>query len=222
MRYRSLLSFLVCIVLFSGVSHAQLGIKFSYSMAGNNQANEILNNNYEGYKLYRNNWTGGIGYQHIFYGTGVSVIPGFTFTMATTDIPLGLFELTRIGFEAPVKIFPFNIDGDCDCPNFSMRNKFFEDNFFIMINSGINYNMKKHTTDTGSDFNNLNFKAGLGGGFALPLTKGLILSPSVSYNLFFGDRWDPEFLHATQEEVLKTTFGEVDFELRLHYLFGAR
>jgi hypothetical protein len=191
-------------------------------MAGNTAANEILNNNYEGYKLFRNNLTGGIGYQHIFYGTGVSVIPGFTFTMSTTDIPLGLYELTRVGIEAPIKIFPFNLEGDCDCPNFSMRNKFFEDNFFIMINNGINYNIKKYSDEAKMEFSNINFKAGLGGGFAMPLAKGLILSPSVSYNLFFGDKWDSGFLHPTQEEVLKTTFGEVDFELRLHYLIGAR
>ena len=222
MKNQNLIFSILFVFILFGTAYGQLGIKTGYSLADNSAADEYLIRNNMDFNLFRNNFSFGIIYQYVIEGKGLSLLPGFVYTLSKTHAGLSEFTLNRIGFELPFKIFPFNMEGDCNCPDFSLRNKFFEKHFFLMLNTGFNFSIKSNSFLENSRMVDINYKLGIGAGVSIPLAKNMIFSPGVNYNWFFDDKWEKDFLFTNQMEDIYTSCSELDLEFRLVYVFEKR
>ncbi len=200
----------------------QLTIKAGFSLADHSEAEKILIPSGMDVGMLRNNYHFGLAYQYIFEGTGMSVLPGLSNTFSESAIGSSTIRFYRIGFELPFKFFPFNMEGDCNCPDFSIRNKFFEKHFFIMLNPGINFNVKTNPALDNSVFNSISYKAGIGAGLSVSAGKRIILSPSLNLYWFFGDKWNTSILNSSSNQKFSTSYSEAELELRLVYKFRSR
>lgn len=197
--------------------YSQLAVKIGYSLADNSKADEYLQNNGTDFNLFRNNYNFGLGYQYIFEGTGMSLVPGLLYTYSETSVGLAKLKLSRFSVELPLKIFPFNMEGDCNCPDFSIRNKFFEKHFFLLINSGVNYSFKNNSHIEGFVIKDISYTAGIGTGISIPMAKNLLFSPAINYKWFFDDKWEKKYLFTISEEEFNTSFNELEIEIRMIY-----
>jgi hypothetical protein len=201
--------------IYGKIAHGQASFKVGYSLADNGKVNEYLNDTDN--NIFRNNYNLGIGYQYIFEGTGMSIIPGIMYTFSEFNIGIAELRLNRFSLEVPFKIFPFNMEGDCNCPDFSMRNKFFEKHFFLLVNSGINFSIKNNSLVDDSVIKDLSYTAGIGAGITIPIAKNILISPAFNYKRFFDDKWNKEYLFTIPEGEFKTSFSELEFEIRMVY-----
>lgn len=217
MKIQLILAVFFFVLILSGRCFGQAGIKIGYSLADNSKVDEYLVDNNTDFNLFRNNYNIGIGYQYIFEGTGMSLIPGLVYTFSKTKVGNASLKFNRFSFELPFKFFPFNMEGDCNCPDFSMRNKFFEKHFFLLVNSGINYSIKNNSLVEDSVIKDVSYSAGLGSGITIPLAKNILISPAVNYKWFFNDKWDNKYLFTVTEGEFNTSFTELELEIRMVY-----
>jgi hypothetical protein len=218
MKIRIIFAVFFFILIIAGKCYCQPGIKIGYGLADNSKANEYLGKRYPEFNLFRNNYNLGIGYQYVFEGTGMSLIPGIVYSFSKTNVGNANLKLNKLSFELPFKFFPFNMEGDCNCPDFSMRNKFFEKHFFILINSGVNYSFKNNSAVENSSIKDISYTTGIGAGITIPLFKNIILSPGINYKGIFNDKWNNEFLFSLPEEEFNTSSSELELEIRMVYL----
>jgi hypothetical protein len=201
---------------------SQIGIKTGLSIADNTNTQQDLFVDNQDIKVFRGNYSFGLSYQYIFEGTGMSLIPGITYSYSETGLNEGKLTLNRVGFDLPFKLFPFNMEGDCNCPDFSMRNKFIEKHFFLLLNTGVNYSFKRNSILENAGLKDINFKAGLGTGISFSVLKNIILSPAINYNWFFSDNWNKTIINALPDKDFSNRFSELEFEVRIVYKVKSR
>jgi hypothetical protein len=197
---------------------AQLSFKISYSHANHTDVTNLVIENGGDKGFLANNFRINAGYQIKIPETSMSFFPGLSTRYSSNDFGYVKYRLIGVGVELPFKFFPFNMEGDCNCPDFSLRNKFFEKHFFLQLNSGLFYDFYKSQFNENVQFaikksKNLSVFLGAGAGISIPFGKNFILSPALNYIYFFNDHWDLGYLFVASEEI-KTNHPEYELELR--------
>ncbi len=209
----------VFVFIISAKGFAQIGVKASYARASYTNVEEKLKRQFDDVgKIFGDNFEFGIYYRYQIKNTGFELLPGINWRFS----PKGNFGLSyqRYVFEIPVIIYPLNMEGDCGCPDFSIRNKFFEKHLFFILSPSVNY--EKKILDRGivsATFTNTYFKLGLGAGILLPLTEKISLAPDIIFNWAFNDKWEKGIFNNPELKEVSTTYNDVSFELRLNYKF---
>ena len=215
--------FLLFFLFLSLDIQSQISFKASYSYATHGEVTDIVVANGGEKGFLANNFRLNAGYQIKIPETSMSFIPGISARYSRSDFGYVDYGMISFGFELPFKFFPFNMEGDCNCPDFSLRNKFFEKHFFLQVNSGLFYNFFNSQFDENVQNvirkqNNLSVFLGVGAGISIPFGKNFILSPAINYLYFFNDKWDRGFLFMDSSE-MKTNHPEYELELRTIYYF---
>jgi len=208
------------------IGYSQIGVKAIYSRANNSTVNDLFNTHYDtSDHLFQDNF--GLGINYRFQKNGIEVLPSISYEISLKN-DIG-FSMNRISFGLPFIIYPMNMEGDCGCPDFSLRNKFFQKHLFLVLNSAILYETK--TFEKSGDvienitinFNNIYFKIGLGAGFTFPVTESFSIAPTIIYNRSFKDKWKKDFFDDWQEKIFEYDFEsyytDLTFELRFNYQF---
>ncbi len=198
---------------------SQIGLKTSYSLASYSSVEERLNRQFEyDENIFRNNFGFGLFYRYQIESTGFELLPGINLQFSPKD-NFGL-SYQRYMFEMPIIIYPLNMEGDCGCPDFSIRNKFFEKHLFFIIAPSLNYEKKTIDKDNlVQTFNNIYFKVGVGVGFLIPVTEKISIAPGVLFNWAFNDKWDKSFFNEAEIKDITISYNDVKFELRFNYKF---
>jgi len=198
---------------------SQIGFKAGYSRASYNNVEEKLKRQF-GYEegIFKNNFELGIYYRYQIENTGFELLPGINWKFS----PKGNFGLSyrRFIFELPLIIYPLNMEGDCGCPDFSVRNKFFEKHLFFILSPSLNYEKKTfEKKDLTVEFTNMYFKVGIGAGILIPLTEKISLAPDILFNWAFNDKWDKSIFGEVELTDVSITYNDISLELRLNYKF---
>lgn len=198
---------------------AQVGFKLAYDRSNYDNVNiQFQTNEDEVDPIYQNIFVAGLNYRYKIPNTGFEFLPGISYSLALEN-NLG-FSLQRFTFDLPIKVYPLNMEGDCDCPDFSLRNKFFEKHLFFLLTPSYNYDIKKLKSESKNlQFSNSYFKIGLGVGMAIPFSENLSLSPAISYNWAINDKWNEELFDKPTNGDVTSNYTNISFELRLHYKF---
>ena len=181
--------FTFVIAFTTGFSFAQSGVKLTYLLSDfSNIESDILS----GTKvdIFNNAYMFGVFHSIGVNGKGIVFLPEAGYGIYDSKIGVNKYKLRQISFGIPLKFYPFNLEGDCGCPDFSLRNKFFEKHFFLFLNNAIFYNLKNITiglVEISDDY--FSYKVGLGAGITLPLTEAIRFEPFISYNWGFDDKW---------------------------------
>lgn len=209
---------LLCLnfLVISLYSQAGLNMKYIYSDYSNIEADIEIN---EKFDIFKFSYGAGLFYFHNVNGKGIVLMPEIGYDFANTSMDDGRkFSLQKISVGVPIKFYPFNLEGDCGCPDFSIRNKFFEKHFFLLLNNSIFWNIKKLSSQyTNIKDSYFSGKIGLGAGISLPVTDKIGIEPTIAYNWGFHDVWKKDFLYVRTDVNKTINFTDLDFSLRIKY-----
>lgn len=206
--------------------YSQIGVKTMYNRANNSTVNDVFNTHYNiSESVFQNNF--GLGINYKIQIKGMELLPTVGYETSVKN-DLGI-SMNRIHFGLPFIIYPMNMEGDCGCPDFSLRNKFFQKHLFLVLNTAVLYETKnfERTDDiveTSISLSNLYFKIGLGAGILLPITESFSIAPTFLYNRSFKDKWKKDFFDGWQDRIFEYDFEsyytDFAFELRFNYRFN--
>ena len=99
-------------------------------------------------------------------------------------------HLTSIDFDFNTAIYPFDFEGDCNCPTFSKQGTLFKKGFFFEFQPGLGYQTIYITPLENEHSSNLVFKLGGAVGLDIGLSDQYTLSPFISGTTFFSGEWE--------------------------------
>lgn len=131
----------------------------------------------------------------------------------------GDFEWQQLALYFNTNIYPFDLEGDCNCPTFGKDGNFLQKGFFIQISPGIA--LAKNLTDItlsddtleSSDFY---FLAGIGAGVDIGIAEYFTITPFIRYHLGFSPEWQ---IPDTNNELVATTSVIKDLQLGLNLTY---
>lgn len=95
--------------------------------------------------------------------------------VSTSSSPVSYYQFTNISAGLGLRFFPFNMQGDCDCPSFYQEGNFFSRGFNLSL--GTNYNsfgQNKHPRQS-------QILVDAQAGIKIPLGKKLAVQPFVGF-----------------------------------------
>jgi hypothetical protein len=119
-----------------------------------------------------------------------------------------IFEYSSIDFDFNTSIYPFDFEGDCNCPTFSKQGTLIKKGFFFEVQPGIGYQTLSHQVLGNAESSNMVFKLGGAAGLDIGLSEHITITPFVSGTQIFSGNW----------EVLQT--DEMDGQLDEGLQFG--
>ncbi len=202
-------------IFFAFNAFNQIGIKAAYlSSDFSNIERDIISDSRV--DIFSNGFMTGLYYSIGINGKGINLLPEIGIGFYNSIAALNPYKLQQIFIGVPVKFYPLNLEGDCGCPDFSLRNKFFEKHFFMFFNNAVFYNGKSMTNDENQVWDNyFSFKIGLGAGITIPLTQIIRVEPFLSYNWGFNDKWVPAMLNGERVEAKSINYTQSEFGIRL-------
>lgn len=140
-------------------------------------------------------------------------------------------ELTRIGLNVNVQIYPLDFFNDCNCPTFSKDGNFVTKGFYWLVAPGVTSNAKKisytviesggEARKTASSDSNITPHIGVGMGLDIGVADIFTISPFLMYNLSFGHDW-PELYNVypvRPDETADTSSNISAFNVGLRLIF---
>lgn len=110
-------------------------------------------------------------------------------------------ESQAIGFYFNTNVYPFDFEGDCDCPVFSKDGNFFKKGFFLQVSPGVNYHnyqyeefqdisLNESRILKGADFS---YSLAGGAGIDIGLSEHLTISPYFRARYHFDTEMESYF-----------------------------
>lgn len=121
----------------------------------------------------------------------------------------GSVKHTFYNFGFNVNIYPFDFEGDCDCPTWSKQGDFFSKGFFIQLSPGVSL-LQNEYSDSHSDSNNENAIVvffGIGAGLDIGLSDFLTVTPLVRLNYAPSVSWPGFHPQNRESSILQTAVG---------------
>ena len=119
---------------------------------------------------------------------------------------------TSLDFDFNTAIYPFDFEGDCNCPTFSKQGALVKKGFFFELQPGIGYQTIKHSVLGNAESSNMVFKLGGAAGLDIGMSDHWTLTPFVSGTRIFSGEW----------EVLQVDGANGELDARLQFGGGLR
>ena len=129
----------------------------------------------------------------------LEMMPALTYSRATYTNSSTDWQLTTIGLQLNTNLYPFDLEGDCDCPVWSKSEPVFKKGFFVQLSPGVRNVGTSRTVreDSGGQVvgsaNALVPFLGLGAGMDIGFSDLITVSPLVRYVRAFSTEW-PELV----------------------------
>ena len=188
---------IVALVLVPFLSFSQFGINARY-----------LTSNTAGI-VSQNGFLAGIEYHFRLKSNRVEFHPLFGYRRSF-EAGYGS-HLTSFDFDFNTAIYPFDFEGDCNCPTFSKQGTLFKKGFFLEFQPGIGYQTIYITHLENEHSSNVVFKLGGAAGLDIGLSDQYTLTPFISGTTFISGEW----------EVLKENLPSGGGKLDDFIVFGA-
>jgi hypothetical protein len=118
---------------------------------------------------------------------------GYRFTW---DDPADHGKITSFDLDLNTSIYPFDFEGDCDCPTFSKQGSFLQKGFFLEVAPGIAYQtLERFDSDVPIEelpvsTRNVIFKIGGAAGIDIGISDHFTITPMVSLTLLSSAEWE--------------------------------
>ncbi len=108
----------------------------------------------------------------------------------------GIYEVRQVGLLLHASIYPFDLDGDCNCPTFSKENELIKKGFYVRLTPGFGHwaasAQKVRGFETADDLSVILPEIGLGIGLDIGISNLFTLTPQLRYRYIIGGNWDGE------------------------------
>lgn len=125
------------------------------------------------------------------------------------------------GLNFGTQFYPFDFEGDCDCPTFSKQGPTFEKGFFFSFTPGVIYSTKNVLPlGNGEQLseNAINFRLGIGVGYDIGISDLFTISPSFSYNVSPSHNFENiDAISPQPEGGVSSSWNHLMFQLRLGF-----
>lgn len=152
----------------------------------------------------------------------LELMPALSYAEANYQFEGTTWRLRTIGVQLNTNIYPFDWEGDCDCPVWSKSEPVFKKGFFLQLSPGLRQvRTDRQTRDGGgtggpvaADASALVPHLGVGAGLDIGLSDLLTLSPLVRYVHAFSVEW-PQLIDGPSAEPYTGTLGQWEIGLRV-------
>ena len=150
----------------------------------------------------------------------VEMMPALTYSNATYNSETADWQLQTFGLQVNTNIYPFDFEGDCDCPVWSKREPVFKKGFFLQVSPGLRYVLTDRTiTDAPGSVAVGNSGAvtpfvGIGAGLDIGFSDLITVSPLVRYVRAFGTEW-PNLVDSPGGAPFAGSLSQWEFGMRL-------
>lgn len=106
------------------------------------------------------------------------------------------FKTKQIGMQFRGTIYPFDLEGDCNCPTFSKEKGVIQKGFFIRLAPGFSFtsaNSEIAGLDVSETTNMVLPEIGTAIGIDFGVSNLLTISPELRYRYVFGGKWENDF-----------------------------
>lgn len=133
------------------------------------------------------------------------------------DLTEATMKWSNIGFSVNTNLYPFDFEGDCNCPTFGKDGSFFEKGFFIQISPGVGFFNNQTELEQTFELSTVYFKIGLGAGLDIGLAEFFTISPFIRYDLGLGNSWASIESSGINIEETKSTTKDLLLGLAMQY-----
>ena len=117
-----------------------------------------------------------------------------------------------------VNIYPFDIEGDCNCPTFGKEGNFFQKGFYLQIAPGWSvFKGKTETIDDSSDGSSGALLLSIGGGLDFGLFEYLTLTPYVKLVHGIEQKWSGSEQEISSGSTTRDVMAGLHLVYRLDY-----
>jgi len=133
-------------------------------------------------------------------------------TATINDISLTLFA----------NLYPFDLEGDCNCPTFGKDGSLFEKGFFLQAGVGASY-LDRNLTDSGGndsqEAEDITMHLHIGAGVDFGVTSLVTLTPFIRYNYYLPTTWEVGTLTEQGQEAVDSNISQFELGIRLGLRF---
>ena len=176
-----ILSFSLLFISLSAIS--QVGISGAFNNFIADEWTELLNDitdqnfeNASGYQI-------GLDYWLRLKQRRIEFFPEISYASLNTNSGNSKVDIHLLGFHLNTNIYPFDFEGDCDCPTWSKSGGLFEKGFFLQLSPGFNRgNITVSDENIQGNEETFNyFHLGIGAGLDIGISDLITISPVVKY-----------------------------------------
>ena len=126
----------------------------------------------------------------------------------------------QLSFFLNTSVYPFDFEGDCNCPTFGKDGSFFQKGFYLQVSPGISYLSSKteyQVSGVSHEGSKLNFALGIGTGLDIGLTDYLTITPLIRYVLGFGSEWSGIHFTGAAATAVESNTRDLQTGIRITY-----
>jgi|GEM_PF-1046613 len=192
--------------------------QFGFTYTRNILSSDGLPNQLESESGFPNGYEISVDYQQKFNGLRIELLPEIGYVNhRALGLGSGKYSMQSFLTQLNVNIYPFDLDGDCDCPTWGRDGGIFEKGFFVQATGGYGWNSINYNLNQGSLFGMGNSSAFFGGavGLDIGIFKEITITPMVAYHYFVQN----SFLEPIDNPIMtaNSPYGELTFGLRLGF-----
>ncbi len=199
---------LILAFFWGSVLSAQIGLSSSYKWMqapnwGDYYQNELGNNPYP-----LAGWDFGIDYWFRLKSKRVEFLPEASFIKQDYFFGDGWSKYRFYNLALNVNLYPFDFDGDCNCPTWSKDGSFFSKGFFIQLSPGISWLKNEFKNEPLILINDerVAFFIRAGIGLDIGVTDFLTVSPLARFSFAPGVDW-PSPVESIRSSIFQTEIG---------------
>jgi len=212
------IGFLLLLCLASIAMQAQFGFTYTRNILSNDQLPAQLGSE----SGFPNGFEMSVDYQQKFKGLRIELLPQIGYSNhRALSLGTGKYAMHSFLTQLNVNVYPFDLDGDCDCPTWGREGGIFEKGFFVQGAAGYSISSTRYipsivtTVSTSSRQGNNTAFFGGGVGLDIGVFKEITITPMVSYHYFLRNQFvNPKIIPDITTE---SPYGEFTFGVRLGF-----
>lgn len=210
--------FVLLLLCSASFTYGQIGLVGGYKNFAASDWLSTINTIALGEHEEPNGFAFGVDYRIRMPNIRIEFYPTLSYSSLNNEQQASNLAYTLYAFHLNSRIYPFDLEGDCDCPTWSKSGGLFEKGFFFQLSPGIN-NMNilfNYVTDIDPE-NEWFWDIGAGAGIDIGLSERLTLTPMVNFHFSPNATWKYlEPLEGT-EQTVQSNVSQLYAALRLGF-----
>lgn len=211
------------ILVFQMTGYSQVGLSVGYSL--NQQAEDWNSNALNGENVKANGLYIGLDYWFRLKNYRVEFLPEIGYQSGSHTITMNELGQTDLGYSQislllNTSVYPFDFEGDCNCPTFGKDGNFFQKGFYLQIAPGVaqmSTSTRSTSSEIESDHSSTVLLLAVGAGLDIGITDYITLTPFVRYWAGWNAEWQDLTLDPNESSIVSTRTGDVTLGLRTTY-----
>ncbi len=211
-------------VLFSTFLFGQVGVSGAYRTFSAVEWMELINDLTENRLDNPTGFNVAIDYRLRLINKRIEFLPEIGYTTVESSTGSSSSKINLLGFHLNTNLYPFDLEGDCDCPTWSKSGNVFEKGFFVQVAPGVVRSVVKvgDGNTTVFDVEETFFEIGIGAGLDIGVSDFFTVTPLVKYYFAPNVGYYPSTAAPITFGPASSNLNQLYAGIRLGFQFGDR